>query len=238
MGKNINLKELFDLSKAEKWYKTNQRLLEKCLLPVVVALAVIVFWIFGGEDSADSEQELTNHQADTESALSIEMEDAEISAGKIYVDIGGDIVSPGVYCVDSGTRLFQVIELAGGLKETAAMDTLNQAEPVSDGQKIIIGSLDENSPYYIMDTVSGGNRTDNPSAGSTAVTMTEDGAVVNVNLATLEDLQLLPGVGPSTAQKILNYRQEHGKFKKPEDLKNISGIGEKIYENLKDFIET
>ena len=62
--------------------------------------------------------------------------------------------------------------------------------------------------------------------------------MININLATLEDLQLIHGVGPSTAQNILVYRKEPGAFQKPEDLKNISGIGEKTYENLKDYIET
>jgi len=227
MGKNVNFKEVFDFSKLEKWYRTNQKLIEKCLLPVVVAMAVIVFWIFGGDSPSDSEEAVTDLQQGVET---------EISAGKIYVDICGDVVSPGVYCVNPGTRLFQVIELAGGLKETAALDTLNQAETVSDGQKIIIESLDENSPYYAVSAADGSTEESMVQTQS-AVKMTEDGAVVNLNLATLEDLQLLPGVGPSTAQKILNYRTEHGSFRKPEDLKKISGIGEKIYENLKDFIE-
>ena len=70
-----------------------------------------------------------------------------------------------------------------------------------------------------------------------AVRETENGSVVNINLASMNELQLLPGVGPSTAQKIVDYRQQNGKFQRIEDIMNISGIGEKTFENLKDFIE-
>ncbi|MBR4411227.1 MAG: helix-hairpin-helix domain-containing protein, partial [Firmicutes bacterium] len=141
---------------------------------------------------------------------------------------------PGVYRIPAGTRLFQVVEEAGGLKETADIDSINQAEAVTDGQKIIIGSRDENSPYYTGTSVK--IEPSGPSGGS-AVRQTADGFKVNLNRATLADLQMIPGVGPSTAQKILDYRESAGKFSSISDLKNISGIGEKTYDNLKDYIE-
>ena len=146
-------------------------------------------------------------------------------------------MDPGVYMVEEDTRLFQVVELAGGLKETADTDSINQAERVSDGQKIIIGSRDETSPYFTGRARTFAYSGSETETSTSAVRETEYGTLVNINLANLEELQMLPGVGPSTARKILVYREEHGSFLSAEDLKNISGIGDKTYENLKDYIE-
>ena len=244
MGKNFEFGKSSSVEDLIRYCKENQDLLKKIALPVVVALAVICFWFLGGEEEVLSDE--GNVEADRSQDVILDSEGVNVLAGSdpIYVDIGGEVINPGVYQVPLGTRLFQVIEEAGGLKETAATDSINQAEAVSDGQKIIIGSLDETSPYYIGGSVTiqsnAGQTDENNSASvqSGAVRMTSEGVMININLATLEDLQLIPGVGPSTAQKILDYRKEHGAFQKPEDLKKISGIGEKTYENLKDYIET
>ncbi len=251
MGKKLYWKEILETVSAKIHFLQNHMdLLKKIALPVVVGIAVLTFWIFGGENADGSNDGIRITDGP---AADISMNDSDLTEESgfgdetIFVDIGGEVEHPGVYQIAEGTRLFQVIEMAGGLKESAASDSINQAEPVSDGQKIIIGSLDETSPYYIgnegTDIGSGDSsyagQTGTGNAGnSAAVRMTQDGMLININLATLEELQLIPGVGPSTAQKIINYRSENGSFGKPEDLKKISGIGEKIYENLKDYIET
>lgn len=234
MGKKYDWQDSILLIKGKlRFLKDYEDILKKAALPAVVAVAVLCFWIFGG-DSPDKQEVSINVNGPASEAEEVRDEDA-----LIYVDIGGEVQNPGVYQIPEGTRLFQVIEEAGGLKETAAADSINQAEPVIDGQKIIVGSLDAASPYYIGSSVisstSGQDRNISESKG--AVRITADGVLVNINLATLEDLQVIPGVGPSTAQKILDYRNANGPFQKPEDLKKISGIGEKTYENLKDFIE-
>lgn len=233
MGKKMDLSVL----------KEHEEILKRIALPVIVAVALIFFWIFGGGDGdvvleTDENGDLpqTSESQDFESQDSSVM--GEAPEPVIYVDIGGEVCYPGVYEVAQGTRLFQVIEMAGGLKESAATDAINQAEQVSDGQKILIGSTDESSPYYIgTDTgnQNSGNSGNSETGGS--VNMTEDGVKVNINKATSEELQLIPGIGPSTAQKIIDYRQENGNFGKIEDLKNISGIGEKTFENMRDYIE-
>ena len=214
------------------YVKENLETVKKIMFPAVVILALAVFWIFGGEEDL-AVDDVGNLPSEENSEVSLE-DETEISAGDIYVDIGGEVNNPGVYRIPSGTRLFQVVEKAGGLKETADIDSINQAEAVLDGQKIIIGSCDENSPYYTgtLHTVS-----DTDSDISSAVRQTADGFKVNLNKATASDLQLIPGVGPSTAEKILDYRNTAGKFNSIADLKNISGIGEKTYDNMKDYIE-
>lgn len=221
----------------EPFLREHLPFIKKAALPAVVLGAVILFWLFGGEDELTLEQ--NEDYGELSGVESVEPQEVlhESEGREIYVDIGGEVMDPGVYMVEEDTRLFQVVELAGGLKESADTDSINQAERVSDGQKIIIGSRDETSPYYI-----GGSRTfayseSKAEMASSAVRETEYGTLVNINLANLEELQMLPGVGPSTARKILVYREEHGTFLSAEDLKNISGIGEKTYENLKDYIE-
>ncbi len=220
------------MEKNISYIRDNLEMIKKIMFPAVVIMAMIVFWIFGGEEDLAVEDAGTMEPMETQE----QGEDAETEylSGDIYVDIGGEVNQPGVYRIPAGTRLFQVVEEAGGLKETADIDSINQAEAVTDGQKIIIGSRDENSPYYtgtFVKTESAG------SSGGSAVRQTADGFKVNLNRATLSDLQMIPGVGPSTAQKILDYRESAGKFSSISDLKNISGIGEKTYDNLKDYIE-
>ena len=247
MEKIVEFERLRDLF---RHIKEHSDTMKRYLLPAVVGMALIVFWVFGGEDDLRIESEMPAGQMGSET-LSDGSEAAEgdvlpgsesTGSSEMYVDIGGEVENPGVYRVTSDTRLFQVIEQAGGLKETADIDSINRAEPVADGQKIIIGSLDADSPYYTgakAAAVSGSSETAySASAGKkTAVRETENGPVVNLNLATLGELQMIPGVGPSTAQKILDYRETHGNYQKISDIKKISGIGDKTYENLKDYIE-
>ena len=258
MGKWKEIKILEELSQIHntedlrQFLKVRADLLKKLALPIVVIFAMVFFWISGGtkdeiEISSQNPDDPGTSDVQTVSGSDTVSDDADTrneTTSQIYVDLGGEVNHPGVYEVSSGTRLFQVIEKAGGLKDSADTDSINQAEAVTDGQKIIIGSKDETSPYYTgtgrvqkNDTSSqSGYGTGNVSSG-TAVRKTENGAVVNINLAGLTELQLLPGVGPSTAQKIVDYRQQNGKFQRIEDIKNISGIGDKTFENLKDYIE-
>ena len=240
MGKNIWMKELSeikDLRGLVQFVKKHEQALKKTLLPAVVILALVLFWIYGGEPKAELDVEMQTNDEYTETLEGAEPAGNTDFGENIYVDIGGDVVNPGVYQISHGTRLFQVIEMAGGLKETADIDSINRAEPVSDGQKIIIGSVDENSPYFTGTRVSAGVAETVDSFTAGAVRTTEDGVVVNINRATLSELQMIPGVGPSTAQKILDYRNANGNYKTISDIKKISGIGDKTYENLKDYIE-
>ena len=246
------LSQIHNLNGLQQFLKLHADLVKKLALPVVVIFALAFFWTTGGskddiEISSQNPDDPVISESQTVSgsdSVSGEADTMNEVISQIYVDLGGEVNHPGVYQVASGTRLFQVIEKAGGLKESADTDSINQAEEVMDGQKIIIGSKDETSPYYTgsagvqqSETApQSGNSTGNVSSGS-AVRETENGSVVNINLAGLTELQLLPGVGPSTAQKILDYREQNGKFQRIEDIKNISGIGDKTFENLKDFIE-
>ena len=123
------LKEIRSLDDLKEFIKLNKDVLKKAALPIVVAAALVFFWISGGDDG----DVLQNGQADTETVLTEENSmDTTEETGKdedeIYVDISGCVNSPGVYKVKAGTRLFQVIEKAGGITDDADVETINRAE--------------------------------------------------------------------------------------------------------------
>lgn len=158
------------------------------------------------------------------------------SSGQIYVDIGGAVKEPKLAVLPGGSRVEDAILQAGGTTEEADLTTINRAAVLSDGDKIYIPKKGEAVPQ----TASGGS-TQNAAAGSgtgaQGSTSQETGAGssgrININTADLTQLQQITGVGPVTAQKIIDYRNANGNFSAIEDLKNVSGIGEKTFEKMK-----
>ena len=137
---------------------------------------------------------------------------------KIKVHIIGEINLPGLYELDEGARINDLILLAGGSTENADLNKVNLAYELSDGEQIYIPSIfDENNEYNYNEVSSNSGK-------------------ININKATVQDLQTISGLGPSLAQKIIEYRNTNGKFNSIEELKNISGIGEKKFELIKDFV--
>lgn len=145
----------------------------------------------------------------------------EYNGEMIFVDIDGAINKPGVYEVPIDTRVFQVIEKAGGLSEEADARNINKAEKVNDGERIYVSSKGEENHYY------SGSIEENSSKG----------ILINLNTADKDKLQSISGIGPSTAEKIIDYRKNQGQFKTIEDLKNVSGIGDKTFDKIKNKIK-
>lgn len=142
----------------------------------------------------------------------------------IMVHISGQIFSPGVYEVVKDDRVIDVVDLAGGLTKDADLDRINLAKKVEDEEKIYIPKIGEsNEPILIQPSSSGENKN------------TLNSKTININKATLDELDSLPGVGKVIAQRIIDYRSS-SPFKTIDDLKNVSGIGDKIFNGLKDNI--
>lgn len=142
----------------------------------------------------------------------------------IVVHIDGAIAKPGIVKIAEGSRIIDVIDAAGGLTELADISKINLAYIVSDAQKIYIPTTDDLS-------------NENYISNSAGINVLESNSFkTNINTASQTELESLPGIGASTAQKIINYRNEHGKFQKAEDIMNVSGIGESKYSNIKDYI--
>ena len=140
---------------------------------------------------------------------------------KIYVDIAGEILNPGVYVLEEGSRVNDLIILAGGVTKEANLSNVNLAYTLSDGIKITIPNKKDTNTKNILQS-------------SMVNNIVND--VININQAGIEELVTLSGIGESIAQDIINYRSKNGSFKKKEDIKNVSGIGESKYSKIKDKI--
>jgi competence protein ComEA len=145
---------------------------------------------------------------------------ASPSPGVVVIHVAGWVRRPGVYELPVGSRVIDAIELAGGPREGADLSALNLAAVLSDAQQVLVPKRGPPG----SETGSGGG------AGGS------DGGLINLNTATLAQLETLPGIGPVLAQKILDYRTEHGSFTRIEDLMNVSGIGEARFAELKDKV--
>lgn len=166
------------------------------------------------------------------------IEEQEINHYRVHVD--GAVASPGVYTLDtSDARVSDAVECAGGLIESADTSAINLAEVLVDGAKVHIPSMGEESkPQGSAQVIEGSSST--ASSGSSGTSLSVSGnpenALINLNTATVEELQTLPGVGEATAKAIVEDRDAHGPYASPEDLMRVSGIGEKKFAKLQDKV--
>ncbi|MBS2969767.1 helix-hairpin-helix domain-containing protein [Metabacillus sp. KIGAM252] len=168
-------------------------------------------------------QDNSTAEAFTEAA---DEKEASTKKELFMVDVKGSVHRPGVYELWEGCRVKDAVDRAGGLLESADGKQVNLAAVLEDGTAIYIPVKGET----VETELSQGTIAAQGSASS-------DAGKVNLNTAGLEDLQTLPGIGPSKAEAILAYREEKGKFKSEEELKEVSGIGDKTYEKLEDLIQ-
>jgi competence protein ComEA len=143
---------------------------------------------------------------------------SHVSAAALFVDVVGAVRRPGLYRVRDGSRVADAVRRAGGPTPKAQMELLNLAARIADGEQIVV-------PRRGVGGVSGAT----PAGGAAA-------GPVHLNSATLEQLDGLPGVGPVTAQKILDYRQAHGAFGSVDELDAVPGIGPARLETLRDLV--
>ncbi|MBQ9016485.1 MAG: helix-hairpin-helix domain-containing protein [Firmicutes bacterium] len=161
--------------------------------------------------------------------------------GIVYVDIGGAVKNPMLAELPSGSRVEDAIEAAGGLKKNADMTSVNRAQILTDGEKVYIPEEGESAESGLAGGAGNGSGADGSgfgggSSGSTPGMVGISGGRININTADVTLLQQLTGVGPVTAQKIVDYREQNGNFQSIEDLKNVSGIGDKTFEKMKDDV--
>ena len=154
--------------------------------------------------------------------------DMESNTKTIFVDVAGAVERPGVYQLDSKARINDALIAAGGLSENAdrvwVSKSINLASAVKDGAKIYIKPIDD-----------GQSSASYQNSGSAVAGISAASDKINLNTAGQAELEKLPGVGPSTAQKIINYRQNNP-FSSIEDLMKVPGIGEKTFEKMKEML--
>ncbi len=177
-----------------------------------------------GEPSREAEQillsgegEEAKPQGNQENATQEEAQDPSL----IYVQVCGAVKRPGVYELPQGSRVFQALELAGGVTQEADAGSLNQAECVTDGQMIQVLTAEQAAAQEEKQ----------------AEAQPEDDGKVNLNTAAKEELMTLAGIGEAKAESILSWRKEHGSFAQIEDLMKIEGIKEGVFSKIKDYVK-
>ena len=141
----------------------------------------------------------------------------------LIVDVAGWVEHPGVYELPDGSRVIDAIEAAGGAKKGAELTVLNLAAPLTDGQQVLVARAAEQAAAA-------------PATGEGTAAVPGATTLVNVNTATAEQLETLPGIGEVLAATILQYREEHGPFTSIDQLLDVSGIGEVTLEELRDLV--
>ncbi|MCM3650540.1 helix-hairpin-helix domain-containing protein [Metabacillus litoralis] len=193
---------------------------KKWIMILSILAALFGLYHYFIKDSPTSELVTTNEEENpfhiTETA-GVTTND-EIEEERLVVDLKGAIVQPGVYELEGGARVHELLKMAGGLTSEADELAINLAAPLEDGMVIYIPKKGEVTDY------------------SQTSHQEQDDGKVNINVALSEELQTLTGIGPSKAEAIIAYRDENGSFKELEGLLEVSGIGQKSFEKLKDEI--
>lgn len=221
-------------------YHLNKK--QKIILGILTAIVAgfICYYVYArdeGNNTIDLESNIETQEEVTE------QEKEGYSDDRILVHISGAVNKEGIVELKIGSRIADAIDKAGGIKEEADIEDINLAYKLEDGMKIHIptkqekeressniikeGKTEEITEKYVTTSsgVSAKNETKNT-----------QNLKININTATQTQLETLPGIGPSTATKIITYRKEKGKFKKIEDIKEVSGIGDSKFEKIKNYI--
>ena len=238
---------------------SNLTMKQKVIIGIVIGVMVLIIGIYGysmigqeGEWEGDAlesdenlENEVTNQENITELSNEVAKENNMTSNreengtknldGKIVIHITGAVKKTGILVLPEGARIADAIDAAGGNTENADLDEVNLAYVLLDGQKVYIPSKEDKvkleSKAYI--TSRSGN---NVIVQATNEDKKEGSGKVNINTATQSELENLPGVGEAIASRIIEYREQNGKFNKIEDLQNVKGIGDAKFNNMKDYV--
>ena len=196
--------------------------------------------------TTEDDGQTNNASEKTSEAVHEEMEQTDNTVNEketVFVYVCGAVLNSGVYELAAGSRIYQAIDAAGGFTEEAAERMLNLASEVTDGQQITVYTQAEVDAGLAADAL-GTDGAENVTgtvdsvqnfAGNTV--SASSGGKINLNTASLEELQTLSGIGESRAQAIITYRETHGGFTSIDEIKNISGIKEKVFEKIKEEIE-
>lgn len=216
----------------------------------IIIISVIIFMVLNIGKVKEVEEKETTGNIEKNITVSEENKDNKEKEGNeedkkenissetgIFVHIDGYVHNPGVYQLKENERINVLIEKAGGLKNGYSIKNINLAAKLSDGDKVYIPSIEEEKSLgnqnNNVNTV--GKYTNNRNNLNNNVNITKNNKI-NINTANVSELKQITGIGESTANKIIDYRQNVGKFKKIEDIKEVKGIGESKFESLKNKI--
>lgn len=178
------------------------------------------------------------NQQDNTTDAKMQVDDVQKqTSSKIVVQVTGEVKNPGIYDIQEGSRVRDLIELAGGLTENADK-SINQALKLKDEDSVIVYKIGEYKENAVaVNNIISSNGSNNKKSSDNGSNPENVNNKIDINSATKEQLMSLKGIGESYSEKIIEYRDTKGPFKTIEELKNVSGIGEKTFEKIKDSIE-
>ena len=207
------------------------------LVGISLILGGIIFIL--NRNNKESKEEIIDifreEEKEEEKIEELTKEEKNNEVSTVIVDIKGKVNTTGIYEVETGKRVNDVINMAGGLTDEADTSNINLAKIVSDEMTIIIPSKEEVLEKYKSEVCI----CDCPYITNDACiteTTSEDNGLININIAPIEELMSLPGLGEAKAKSIIEYRTKNGNFTSIEGLKEVSGIGETIFEKIKNYI--
>lgn len=216
----------------------------KYVITFFLFMLIIFYIIFVKVNLKSKEKNLVDNQVVINEVEKVEV---DLKDDLVYVDIKGAVKKPGVYKINSDKKIIDVITMAGGLMENANTDNINLSRKVTDEMVIIIYTNEEVKNSNIVDTVIKVvdkecvcPNIQNDGCINTEIndSITNVNKTININTATLEELMSINGLGEAKAKAIIKYREENGYFKIIDDLLNVSGIGEALFEKFKEYITT
>lgn len=191
---------------------------------IIVYILIGIVVVIGAIKLIDIYYQNNNEEITIQNVLTTEDEPEKIENETIKVYVTGEVKNQGVIELEQGSRIVDAIEKAGGQTEEANLKNVNLAYELEDGQKIYIPNKSEENTNEITDD------------GITGIDSKENDTI-DINKADEKELQELNGIGESLASSIIKYREDNGKFKNIEDLKNVPGIGESKFSNIKEKIK-
>ena len=198
----------------KKYYKT----IGTIIIGVIIFLFFIISYFSGGSSELNKNNNENIFVEENESMEVItKKEEKEIV--KIVVDIKGEIKNPNIYWLEEGCIIEDLINIAGGITEEGDLSKINRAQKLNDHEVVIIPNIN-----------------DKESEIENIISSSNDKNKVNINTASINELDTLSGIGPSKAEAIIKYREENGTFKSIEEIKNVTGIGEALFEKFKENI--
>ncbi|MBM4762360.1 helix-hairpin-helix domain-containing protein [Bacillus sp. B15-48] len=207
------------------WLNENKRM-------IIAVFIVLVFLAYGyhlysvDQGVFETNEEWGLPEITEEKPQNMESRTEEIISKVVMMaEVKGAVANPGVYEVDESERIIQLIEKAGGLTKDADSSAINFALKVADEMSIYVPIIGEEAPAFLSEDFTGG-----------VSLSSETNSKINLNSATASELETLPGIGPAKSAAIIEFRETNGPFKSIDELKLISGIGEKTFEKLQDFI--
>lgn len=225
-------------------------LMDKKMYIVIVLLALGGFYFVNRQPAADNSALLSSSQSMEASSQSLQSSSVSsvaassssatsAASAEVVCDISGAVKHQGVYRLKNGARLENLIEKAGGLTKDAQLKAINRSQLLKDQDKIYIpGKGDKVEAAQTANSAAASAPAASTSASSSSVSSSTSGAasgdLINLNTATAADLQKLNGIGEKKAEQIIAYRQEKGSFKSIDELKEVSGIGDKTFAAIKD----